>query len=74
MHRDLKPANILVCSNGFVKISDFGVATNDKTKGHSTFVGTTTYMSPERIKVLAFLYVLGSRSERTVVAKRSVST
>eukprot|EP00670_Eutreptiella_braarudii_P004809 CAMPEP_0174287784 /NCGR_PEP_ID=MMETSP0809-20121228/17578_1 /TAXON_ID=73025 ORGANISM="Eutreptiella gymnastica-like, Strain CCMP1594" /NCGR_SAMPLE_ID=MMETSP0809 /ASSEMBLY_ACC=CAM_ASM_000658 /LENGTH=388 /DNA_ID=CAMNT_0015384537 /DNA_START=47 /DNA_END=1212 /DNA_ORIENTATION=+ len=50
MHRDLKPANILVCSNGFVKISDFGVATNDKTKGHSTFVGTTTYMSPERIK------------------------
>jgi len=50
MHRDLKPANILVDSKGQVKISDFGVATNDKTKGHSTFVGTTTYMSPERIK------------------------
>eukprot|EP00668_Euglena_longa_P041520 GGOE01054661.1.p1 GENE.GGOE01054661.1~~GGOE01054661.1.p1 ORF type:complete len:394 (+),score=82.70 GGOE01054661.1:145-1326(+) len=50
MHRDLKPANILVMSKGLIKISDFGIATNDKTKGHSTFVGTTTYMSPERIK------------------------
>lgn len=50
LHRDLKPANILINSEGQVKISDFGIATADTTKGHSTFVGTTTYMSPERIK------------------------
>eukprot|EP01004_Peranema_trichophorum_P002612 NODE_1658_length_1859_cov_163.151498_g1405_i0.p1 GENE.NODE_1658_length_1859_cov_163.151498_g1405_i0~~NODE_1658_length_1859_cov_163.151498_g1405_i0.p1 ORF type:complete len:425 (+),score=63.69 NODE_1658_length_1859_cov_163.151498_g1405_i0:82-1356(+) len=50
IHRDLKPANLLVNSRGQVKIADFGIATTTNTVGKSTFVGTTTYMSPERIR------------------------
>eukprot|EP00995_Heteronema_vittatum_P012489 NODE_83_length_1997_cov_68.260780_g63_i0.p3 GENE.NODE_83_length_1997_cov_68.260780_g63_i0~~NODE_83_length_1997_cov_68.260780_g63_i0.p3 ORF type:complete len:180 (-),score=63.72 NODE_83_length_1997_cov_68.260780_g63_i0:17-556(-) len=54
IHRDLKPANILLNSRGEVKIGDFGIATYDRTLGHSTGVGTTTYMSPERIQGLKY--------------------
>ena len=51
MHRDLKPANVMLKSNGAVKISDFGISSQlDSTAAHcSTFVGTTCYMSPERL-------------------------
>ena len=51
MHRDLKPANVMLKSNGGVKISDFGISSQlDSTAAHcSTFVGTTCYMSPERL-------------------------
>eukprot|EP00288_Rhodomonas_lens_P014491 CAMPEP_0177700776 /NCGR_PEP_ID=MMETSP0484_2-20121128/6269_1 /TAXON_ID=354590 /ORGANISM="Rhodomonas lens, Strain RHODO" /LENGTH=298 /DNA_ID=CAMNT_0019211987 /DNA_START=279 /DNA_END=1172 /DNA_ORIENTATION=- len=46
-HRDLKPANIMLTSNGDVKISDFGSSKADPRA--ETFVGTTRYMSPERL-------------------------
>ncbi|CAI5471933.1 unnamed protein product [Closterium sp. Yama58-4] len=52
VHRDIKPANILLLNlNGVPKITDFGISTG---LDHSlamcaTFVGTVTYMSPERI-------------------------
>jgi len=52
IHRDIKPSNILVNSAGEVKISDFGVSArlesdNDKS---DSWIGTVTYMSPERIQ------------------------
>eukprot|EP00760_Papus_ankaliazontas_P026650 PhM_4_TR3062/c3_g1_i5/m.103104 len=50
LHRDIKPANILLNSKGEVKLADFGVASNIKTLGGSSFIGTTTYMSPERVR------------------------
>lgn len=54
MHRDIKPANMLVNSQGRVKISDFGVAGDAHVQVHITSVGSTPYMSPERIKALPY--------------------
>lgn len=50
IHRDIKPANVLLACDGAVKLADFGVAANAETVGASSFVGTTSYMSPERIR------------------------
>ncbi|KAJ7553601.1 hypothetical protein O6H91_06G104900 [Diphasiastrum complanatum] len=51
IHRDIKPSNLLVNHKGEVKITDFGVsAVLASSMGQrDTFVGTYTYMSPERI-------------------------
>jgi serine/threonine protein kinase len=49
VHRDIKPSNILLNSSGAVKLADFGVAGSTDSIGLATFVGTVTYMSPERI-------------------------
>lgn len=50
LHRDIKPENILHNTMGEVKLTDFGIAKDlDTTLAMAlTFVGTVTYMSPER--------------------------
>lgn len=50
LHRDIKPENILHNRQGEVKLTDFGIAKDlDQTLAMAgTFVGTVTYMSPER--------------------------
>jgi mitogen-activated protein kinase kinase len=50
IHRDIKPSNILFNSRGQVKICDFGVSGELINSIADTFVGTSTYMSPERIQ------------------------
>lgn len=50
MHRDIKPSNILVNSKGQIKLCDFGVSSELVGSVADTFVGTGTYMAPERIK------------------------
>jgi mitogen-activated protein kinase kinase len=50
IHRDIKPSNILCNSQGQIKICDFGVSGQLINSIADTFVGTSTYMSPERIQ------------------------
>jgi mitogen-activated protein kinase kinase len=50
IHRDIKPSNILCNSAGEIKICDFGVSGELINSIADTFVGTSTYMSPERIQ------------------------
>lgn len=47
MYRDLKPENILVAKDGYLKLSDFGLAKQAKTS--NTFCGTPEYISPEML-------------------------
>jgi len=54
IHRDLKPGNFLISHNREVKVADLGIMKQlPSAKGAiqktNTFVGTATYMSPERI-------------------------
>ncbi|KKO97758.1 STE/STE7/MEK1 protein kinase [Trichoderma harzianum] len=50
MHRDIKPSNILINSRGSIKLCDFGVSGELVNSIADTFVGTSTYMAPERIQ------------------------
>lgn len=49
MHRDLKPNNMLVNTCGEVKLCDFGVSIQLVNSIARTYVGTNSYMAPERI-------------------------
>ncbi|KAM0921683.1 hypothetical protein ACQ4PT_006642 [Festuca glaucescens] len=52
VHRDIKPANLLLNLKGDTKITDFGVTAglHDSITKCATFLGSVTYMSPERIR------------------------
>jgi len=51
LHRDIKTANIMMCKNGIVKLSDFGISKKLKETCGMTKseVGSPIYMSPEII-------------------------
>lgn len=61
IHRDLKPQNVFICSDGAVKLLDFGVArvfdrtSQSKLSIFGLVLGTPSFMSPEQ--------ALGSRDK-----------
>ena len=51
IHRDFKPDNIMIDTNGYLKVIDFGIACYLKNKDYTnTIIGTCHYMSPEVIE------------------------
>ena len=47
IHRDIKPENLVCDSNGYVRITDFGVAKKNEKDNSSETSGTPGYMAPE---------------------------
>ena len=55
IHRDLKPSNVMVCSDGSIRLMDFGISYAEAARrvtftGFSTAMGTADYVAPEQIK------------------------
>ena len=51
IHRDIKPENLVLESNGYLRITDFGVAKINEVDNSSETSGTPGYMAPEVILV-----------------------
>ncbi|HJT76637.1 MAG TPA: protein kinase, partial [Gemmataceae bacterium] len=55
VHRDLKPENVMLCSDGSLRIMDFGIAKAAGMRrltfaGLTSAMGTPDYMAPEQVK------------------------
>lgn len=80
VHRDLKPANIMLCRNGRVKLTDFGIARPGElardTSDTGHIVGTFPYLAPEQIDGSdltgqADVYALGATLYEFITGERA---
>ena len=52
IHRDIKPENLVLEKNGYLRVTDFGVAMKNINNPHVETSGTPGYMAPEVLKAL----------------------
>jgi serine/threonine protein kinase len=84
IHGDVKPGNIMLCSDGSLRIIDFGIArwaANGlmSSSSFSAYVGTPEYMAPEQVKgkrgdARTDLYALGAVLYEMVTRRRPFDT
>lgn len=79
IHRDIKPSNILISKEGFVKLTDFGIAKKKDSPEITQpgfVIGTPFYMSPEQVSgeklsSLSDIFSLGSTLYEMVTGKKA---
>ena len=49
IHRDIKPENLVFDANGYIKVTDFGIAKAYQRENSNETSGTPSYMAPEVI-------------------------
>ena len=79
VHRDVKPSNVLMCVDGRILLTDFGLAPPVLLKDDAQIYGTPAYISPEQIAssrgldVRADLYSLAVVMYELLVGQRPFS-
>ena len=60
IHRDIKPENIMLCTDGYVKLIDYGTVKETSTREGTTntIIGTPYYMAPEVVKGNSYTYAI----------------
>ena len=84
IHRDIKPQNILVLKDGFIKVTDFGIAKVSEKKRHTetisdNAIGTVYYISPEqaegkKVDTRSDLYSFGIMMYEMITGKLPLTT
>jgi len=49
LHRDLKPENLMLDKDGYLRVTDFGIAENIRKRDSFDTSGTPGYMAPEAL-------------------------